>query len=174
MIRFNCKEEKKVGSRTTYVLEDKLGGQAEFSATAVRAMLGCKDVYIDNMKIDSTGQLRTITSKYQLADAYLGRGVRDMLDPRERFTLYTKHNGNHDSTTTKFNRRQKIAIALSLEISTTGSGDEFLVWGEGEGFNQGDFSKGLEQYFRTRGITNMKDKLNEKKDLIDYFDYNYR
>lgn len=174
MIRFNCKEEKQVGSRTVYVLEDKWGGQAEFSATAVRAILGCNGVYIDNMKIDSTGQLRTITSKYQLADAYLGRGVRDMLDPRERFTLYTRHSGTHDSTTTKFTRRQKIAIALSLEISTTGSGDEFLVWGNGEGFRPNDFSKGLEQYFWTQGITSIKDKLKEKNDLIDYFDYNYR
>lgn len=174
MMRFNCKEEKQVGSRTTYVLEDKLGGQAEFSATIVKMLLGCNGVYIDNMKIDSTGQLRIVTSKYQLADAYLGRGVRDMLDPRERYTLYTRHSGTHDSTTTKFNRRQKIAIALSLEISTSGSGDEFLVWGDGAGFRPNDFSKGLEQYFRTQGITNIKDKLNEKNDLIDYFDYNYR
>lgn len=173
MIRFNCKEQKQVGNRTVYVLEDKLGGQAEFSATAVKNLLGCNGVYIDNMKIDPTGQLRIVTSKYQLADAYLGRGVRDMLDPRERFTLYTKHNGNHDSNTTKFTRRQKIAIALSLEISTTGSGDEFLVWGDGAGFNPTDFSKGLERYFHTRGVTNMNDKLKEKKDLIDYFDYNY-
>lgn len=173
MIRFNCKEQKQVGNRTVYVLEDKAGGQAEFSATAVKSLLGCNGVYIDNMKIDPTGQLRIVTSKYQLADAYLGRGVRDMLDPRERFTLYTKHNGNHDSNTTKFTRRQKIAIALSLEISTTGSGDEFLVWGDGAGFRPTDFSKGLERYFQARGVTNMNDKVKEKNDLIDYFDYNY-
>lgn len=173
MIRFNCKEEKKVGNRTIYVLEDKMGGQAEFSATAVKNLLGCNGVYIDNMKIDQTGQLRIVTSKYQLADAYLGRGVRDMLNPRERFTLYTRHSGTHDSTTTKFNRRQKIAIALSLEISSTGCDDEFLVWGDGAGFKPTDFSKGLERYFQTRGITNLHDKVKEKNDLIDYFDYNY-